>query len=133
MKRLICMLYILLFVLLICACSETQTLQNTYSFYYCATDPGYGVKTGVVAVEERETACKEGDYPLLIEEYLRWKCSDHTQPAYGLSIYIKSNCLLRLPIQDIVYVSGYQLCTNKHPGVFNQRRRVFNFYEKILF
>lgn len=84
MKRLICMLCILLFVPLMCACSEPQTLQNTYSFYYCATDPGYGINTGVFAVEERETACKEGDYPLLIEEYLRGpRISNCTSPFPG--------------------------------------------------
>lgn len=67
MKRLFCLMFIL--VLLLSGCAREQ-LREPVTFYYPRTQYHYGSADGVIARETREGAGHTGDLPYLLNLYL---------------------------------------------------------------
>jgi len=90
MKRVICILLILAWILCLAGCAaEKEELQDPVRFYYPKTKATYGSIDGVIAWEERESAGHTEDYVYLVELYLKGPESEGLSRTFPKNVTIR--------------------------------------------
>jgi hypothetical protein len=72
MKRLLCLICALIFLLTVTACSDNENeIRMPANFYYCTAEIEYDSELGVIASEVRETDLYYDNFMLLFNHYMR--------------------------------------------------------------
>lgn len=71
MKRLICLLLVVICIGTLCSCAKKETIRQPVTFYYCAETIDYNSTTGVIVPETREGYGYESNLTSLINLYLQ--------------------------------------------------------------
>jgi len=92
MKRLICTLMVVVFLLAFCSCSATQESQqsNTLNFYYCNSNAMQDLDTYVIAAENRDPKEFSDALDVLLNEYFKGPVSSKLYSPFPSNLKIES-------------------------------------------